>query len=118
MLLLLLVYVSLFATGCGGGSIYDNVNDDVTQMAGEGLKYDNMSWHDALVASCYDFYMASRHVAPIIIVGSIVFGAALYTLIRKYKALRRGAVFVFIIGIPLVTFVLVYGMAILLGAFR
>lgn len=117
LLIALLMASSVCMTGCVS-SIYENADRNALDAAYDGVRYDNMTWHDALVASCYDFYMAARHVAPIIIIVSIVFGAALFALIRKYKALRRVAVFVFMIGIPLVTFVAVYGMAILLSAFR
>lgn len=107
-----------FVSGCGG-DVYSDVYTDVMQeVANEKVYAQGMTWSELIVAKCINFYLEARRIAPIVMIGSFLFGAVVYLLIRKFKPIRRMAVFVFMLGIPALTFITVYGLAFLIGMFQ
>lgn len=58
-----------------------------------------------------------KSTAPLIIIGSVLIGLLLLFLFHNEQSMRKHAIFVFILGIPIVDLLLVYGTAWLAGWF-
>lgn len=113
-------FLSLFISGCGTatGNTYTDVTNAVRNTPSSSVDTTGLSWSQSIVAHCSNFYLSMRSIAPLIMIVSFLFGTTIYLLIRKAKPIRKIALFVFMIGIPAVTFITVYLFAILLGTFQ
>lgn len=65
----------------------------------------------------YRTYLTIRSAAPLICLGSFAIGLLLFLLASKNKRLKRTGLFVFMIGIPVLMLIIVYGIGILNGIF-
>jgi hypothetical protein len=131
-LILLLSVVTLVLSGCSQGNIYEHakdyqLTDEELKLLSEeklGVRYDKGDFDTGLD---YYQYLAAEYLsrgsstirvyAPYIIVISVVIGIVMLLLVRKSIHLRRVAIGFFIIGIPIITYLITYGTAMLADAF-
>lgn len=131
-LILLLSVVALVLSGCSQGNIYEHakdyqLTDEELKLLSEeklGVRYDKGDFDTGLD---YYQYLAAEYLsrgsstirgyAPYIIVISVVIGIVMLLLARKSIHLRRVAIGFFIIGIPIITYLITYGTAMLADAF-
>ena len=110
----------LFLTGCQldtDNAIYNKVKGqtDIFTANTQQAKKDGVVY---LVEIVYDFCNSLRTITPIVMVASWVIGIVLLMVIQQDQALRKRAIFMFIIGIPLIFFLLTYVLLWLVGAFQ
>lgn len=91
-----------------------NQTETLSQTTSEEFK-ESASLRTAQVA--YSILDALKAYAPFIIVGSIVLGILIRHLVNKDVAVRKFALSFFIIGVPVITLFVTYGLAFLCGAF-
>lgn len=129
--------LSLFVTGCGEGSAYDKMmsykaSEEELKLLSEGrlavdYEYEySVDDFDNIVD--YLKYVAAFHVqrhtkgirayAPYIIGSSLALGLLIFFTARKSIQIRKWAFFVLILGIPIATFIFIYGTAFLLDSLQ
>ena len=108
-----------FLTGCGSTSAtyqsvlnqsqheLANIGDAASEMAA-------MTFGEIL----YNFALSAKEFAPGVITGSIAVGIILLAIVRKERTWRKHIVVFFIILIPLLMFLLSYGLAILVSVYQ
>ena len=96
----------LFLTGCGH-DVYGEVSKEVEQVPMEDvLRKVNLS------AESYRLFVnRAKLYAPFVIVISISVGIVLGIITQNAKAVRKRVYSVFVIAIPLITFLFVYGIS-------
>ena len=126
----ILIFFSCFlCSGCAAAeNVYESFSafeatDEELKLLSEGkltLKYERGQFDSAL--EYYKYLLHEYAVAGstltktwgvILIPASIVIGIILILLARKSIQIRRIALFVFIVGIPVIIFLLIYGSAVL-----
>lgn len=112
--LLMIVFGMIFLSGCENNtSVYSDVTGEILQqqsdMAYSDLK--NYDWSERYLNWCNQV----KWYAPFIILISEGIGIFLVAVFKKSKSIRKTGLFVFIIGIPLVVLITVYGMCYLYG---
>lgn len=91
-----------------------NQTEALSQTTSEEFK-ESASLRTAQMA--YAILDALKAYAPFIIVGSIVIGMLIRHLVKKDVNVRKFALSFFIIGVPVITLFVTYGLAFLCGAF-
>lgn len=132
-LLVIFFMLSLMLVGCSQEEIYNHaVNNSMSAQqlirdAGNGdivvgsgsLEGAAQAVDDAIAAGTGYMSSASKQAGIYIIVGSEIIGIILFIISSRTSSikLKKSAIMVFIIGIPLMTIVAIYGLAILAGWF-
>lgn len=94
--------------------IYFNAMENLTKPSN---KDDGESLPTSLLKSFYATYYKIRLASPFIIIGSIIFGSLGALFSRLNKGAKRFFIVAFVILIPLLTLLIVYGIGILNGIF-
>lgn len=132
-LLVIFFMLSLMLVGCSQEEIYNRAVNNSTSAqqlirdAGNGdivvgsgsLEGAAQAVDDAIAAGTGYMSNASKQAGIYIIVGSEIIGIILFIISSRTSSikLKKSAIMVFIIGIPLMTIVAIYGLAILAGWF-
>lgn len=121
--LLICVIQMCLCVGCSiptDSELYQNIEQQ-TQTIGQQTVSNGVSsiedWPKKIGNKLLDISNILKATAPIIIVVSMVIGFLLLHLIDKEQKMRQKAVFIFILGIPIVDFLGTYGVAWLAGMF-
>ncbi len=123
MSVMLLITGCLTLTGCTlreavseDSDIYQYVKEHTEELQeGTGQAAENGTRR--LTQGIFSVSDKLKSSAPIIIIGSILIGIILLFLFNNEQGMRRHAIFVFILGIPIIDLLLVYGTAWLAGWF-
>lgn len=131
--IVIFLMLSLLLVGCSQEEIYNRaVNNSMSAQqlirdAGNGdiavgsgsLEGVTQAVDDAIAAGTGYMSNASKEAGIYIIVGSEMIGIILFIISSKTSSikLKKSAIMVFILGIPLITIVAIYGLAILAGWF-
>lgn len=117
--LILSILISLIVCGCSDQSLYEKVGkgaSSIDEMASSTYvsgKTDIKAFSDQKV---YEFSRVCKAVAPWTIIGSIALGLLTLRLVQHARGIRKFALFVLIIGVPIVMFALTFGVSYLAGA--
>lgn len=113
--------VSLFLlTGCSGvdtnSDMYNKIKEQTQQFTNQtqASRQESAAY---FTERMYEFCNDLKKCAPAVIVGSILIGVLLMHIISEDQAIRRQAILVFIVAIPLVMFLVTYGLSWLVGTF-
>lgn len=133
MLIIISLMLCLVLGGCSQEEIYNHaVNNSINAQqlirdAGNGdivvgsgsLEGAAQAVDDAIAAGTGYMSKASKEAGIYIIVGSEIIGIILYIISSKTSSikLKKSAIMVFILGLPLMTIIAIYGLAILAGWF-
>lgn len=101
-----------FLSGCSNQSVYSNVTTDITQQnimsqSSGGRGFSASNW--LLMVNRVKLY------APFVIAGSISLGLVLAIITYNAKSVRKRMIGVFIIVIPIITILFVYGISAMWG---
>lgn len=132
-LLVIFFMLSLMLVGCSQEEIYNRAVNNCTSAqqlirdAGNGdivvgsgsLEGAAQAVDDAIAAGTGYMSNASKQAGIYIIVGSEIIGIILFIISSRTSSikLKKSAIMVFILGIPLMVIVTIYGLAILAGWF-
>ena len=119
MFVLMCMMCVMFLTGCQvdtSTDLYNHIKQqtDVYTNNTAQIKKDSVVY---LTEKAYDFCNNLKRVAPMVIIGSEVIGLALLNIVKEDQRIRKHALFLFIITIPLIMFLLTYGLSWLVGTF-
>lgn len=133
LLLFLVSCIMVFFSGCTSGeTVYDHLmsyeaTDEELELVSEGklsMEYDRGDFDSDIDYYKYlaNFYLSQgtgylKQYAVLIIIISEILGITLLLLFRKSIEIRRFAVLVFIVGIPVLIILAIYGTAILADSF-
>lgn len=110
----------LLLTGCSqvntDSELYQKI-DSQTKMLSEGIESAETHGTAWLVQKVFSISNTLKGVAPFIIAGSILFGLLLLHMVDKDQAIRKKAILLFFIIIPIGMIILTYGMAYMCGVF-
>lgn len=103
---LMLLIASTFLIGCSDESVYSNVNSEIEiqNIADSQGGLDGYLTSERYLNWCQK---AKWYAIPIIVV-SILVGVFLVAVFKNEKNIRKTGIFVFLIGIPVSTLVIVY----------
>lgn len=105
--------------GCGSTSqIYNGI---VSQTESELYNLGNQTAQTASLTFgevLYNFTQNTKAIAPIVIAGSMGLGLLFLLIVRKERTWRKSIFGFFIIGIPLLMFIISYGLAILVTVYQ
>lgn len=115
----ILIIAGCMMTGCAiseNTDIYQYVKEQTAELhdiTGQAKENGTRS----LAQGIFSVSDKLKSTAPIIIIGSILIGLLLLFLFHNEQQMRKHAIFVFILGIPIVDLLLVYGTAWIAGWF-
>lgn len=116
LLLIMMLFAAMLFSACSNQTVYDNVNNEIIieQLAnGEEVEDVQLLTSEQYLRWCN----TAKWYAPFIIAGSLFLGVLLFSVFKKEKKIRRAALFVFILGIPVCTIIVVYVVCYLYGKF-
>lgn len=93
---------------------YDKAFNELTAPV---ERRESSSLAESILRSGYQFYATVRSLAPYIFVGSIAIGILIMVAARMNKGLRRLGLYGFVIGIPVLLLIVVYGIGLLNDTF-
>lgn len=104
--LFVFIMASAFIAGCSDESVYSNVNSEIEiqNIADSQSGISSYLTSERYLNWCQK---AKWYAIPIIIVSELV-GILLVAVFKNEKSIRKTGIFVFMIGIPVITFVVVY----------
>jgi len=110
----------MFLPGCGqidtSTDLYQSIQQQTQQFTAdvdERKKYSVAYFTEG----AYVFCNACKQYAPIIIVVSIFIGILILHIVSEDQTIRRKAIMIFFIGIPILMLILAFGLSWLVGAF-
>lgn len=110
----------MLLAGCGqvntSSDLYQNIQQQTQQFTAdvdERKKYSVAH----LTEGAYEFCNACKQYAPIVIVASIFIGILILHIVSEDQTIRRKAIMIFFIGIPVIMLALTFGLSWLVGAF-
>lgn len=115
----MIILAGSMMTGCAVSEdtdIYQYVKEHTTELQdipGQAKENGTRSLTQAIFAASDKL----KSTAPLIIIGSILIGLLLLFLFHNEQGMRKHAIFVFILGVPIIDLLLVYGTAWLAGWF-
>lgn len=104
-----MLFFSVFLSGCSNEQIYNSVTDDIS-----GLVDGDSSFHwspEVYLEWCTKI----KWYAPIAIMVSIIIGVLMTIIFKKEKNMKKTGIFLFILGIPNIILIVVYGSCYLYG---
>lgn len=106
VLLITMVFALLTFAGCSMENLYDDVSSDITlqEIADEEYGTDDYRFTERYLNWC----ISVKWYAPFVICGSMIIGILLMAIFRAEKNISKVGLYVFIVGIPLITFIAVY----------
>ncbi|MCR5338214.1 MAG: hypothetical protein K6E75_06625 [Lachnospiraceae bacterium] len=118
--LLLGMLMSVLLAGCSmvrtDSQIYQSIQQQTQafQQNSDKAKQDSVVY---LTEKLYAFCNRMKRVTPIVVPVSILIGVFLLLMVQNDQAIRKKAIVIFIIAIPLLMFGVTYGMNWLVGTF-
>ncbi len=117
----LLMFLGVFCvllSGCASTSatyqnVYNQSQQELANISEAASETAAMSFGEIL----YNFAQGAKEIAPMAIAGSMALGTLLLLIVRKERTWRKKIVGFFIIGIPVLMFLLSYGLAILVSVY-
>ena len=111
--LLLLIMAATMVAGCSDDSVYSSVNSEIEI---QNIADSQSGVSDYLTSERYlNWCQKMKWYAIPVIVVSILIGIFLVTVFKNEKNIRKTGIFVFIIGVPVTTLVIVYAACYLYG---
>lgn len=107
----------VFLSGCSPSQTYNKINSQVQQATSSVVANGGATIQTSVNYTLYKIATGCKAITPAVITGSIAIGILLLMIVKKDPVWRKRAIFLFIIGIPLIMFILSYGLAILLSIF-
>ncbi len=106
-------------SGCGSTSatyqsVYNQSQHELANISEAASETASMTFGEL----AYNFAQSAKSVAPAVIAGSMALGMLLLLIIRKERSWRKKIVGFFIIGVPILMFLLSYGLAILVSVYQ
>lgn len=110
----------VYLTGCGNStsSIYNGVKSQAEQELNSTKNSVAKSVKISLGETLYNFAITTKSFAPMVIAGSLAIGIILLLIVRKERNLRKKIIGFFILGIPILMFIISYGLAILVTTYN
>lgn len=99
------------------GDFADNSIRKVLKGSSDLQKATGRQVAEKILRTAYQFYTVLKVSARYIVTVSILIGVLLLVICRKNKKRRRMGLYGFIIGVPLITLILIYGIGILNGVY-
>lgn len=109
----------MMLTGCeiqSDTELYNQIQNQ-TSMFADNTQQAKQNSVVYITEKAYDFCNSLKSIAPIVIVISIAIGLLLLHLVQEDQGIRKKALFLFIITIPVLMFTLTYGLSWLVGTF-
>lgn len=112
------VFTTITLAGCDDESVYDELvagdYDDTVSSVVDDSKEAGDNVIDMTRDVTLKFFSSFKAIAPVIIIVSILVGSCILLVVKNNKKIRKNAIFVLIIGIPLLVIIVVYGSAFIL----
>lgn len=117
--LLIGIASTLLLTGCQINTdtdLYNQIKSQTNVFAAntQQQKQDSIVY---ITEKAYDFCTSLKSIAPVVIVVSFIIGILILHIVQEDQAIRKRALFIFIISIPCGMFVITYGLSWLVGTF-
>ncbi len=111
--------LSMFLTGCASTSatyqsVLNQSQHELANISEAASETASMTLGEIL----YNFALSAKQFAPMVIAGSFALGFILLAIVRKERTWRKKIVGFFIILVPLLMFILSYGLAILVSVYQ
>ena len=110
----------LWLTGCGqvdtSTELYQNIQQQTQQFTADASERKQYSVAH-LTESAYEFCNGCKACAPVVIIASILIGVLILHIVSEDQTIRRKAIMIFFVGIPVVMLALAFGLSWLVGAF-
>ena len=112
--------VPAFLTGCSTStsSIYNGVVNQTEQELNNSKNNLASTAKLTLGETLYEFAISTKSFAPMVIAGSLGVGVLLLLIVRKERNWRKKIIGFFILGIPILMFIISYGLAILVTTYN
>lgn len=115
---MVLCLLTLIGCGTSTSSIYNGVVSQAEQELNSAKNSVSNSAKLTLGETLYNFAVSTKSFAPMVIAGSIAIGIVLLLIVRKERNLRKKIIGFFILGIPILMFIISYGLAILVTTYN
>lgn len=116
---LIFLLSTVFLTGCSDVNTYRNITAEIEKQEQESKeKYAGMKWDEILASKAYELNNKMKAVAPLIILVSEFICFILLGIVKNEKRIRQIAIFVFGIGIPFLSGLIIYGWALIVTIFK